>query len=74
MSDSVRVQIEKINRLYKEQDELYHELAVRFVERLTTNGPKGHSLLRRSATTVSLTRRTGAVPPGSSSNARASSA
>lgn len=30
MSDSVRVQIEKINRLYKEQDELYHELAVRF--------------------------------------------
>ena len=30
MTDIAKTQIEKINRLYKQQDELYHGLAVRF--------------------------------------------
>lgn len=30
MSNNAKAQIEKINRLYKQQDDLYHNLAVRF--------------------------------------------
>lgn len=30
MSDKIRLQIEKLNRLYKAQDEVYHSVAVRF--------------------------------------------